>query len=153
MIWKWNHLVMSSSLWPMDSTVHEVLQVRILEWVSFSLLQGIFPTQGLNSGLPHCRQMLYRLSYQQSQSHINPYNDYVAFCYITSAFLLSTLQPHWLFFFLRKKNVNPRTQLPPIYFEILVVSTHHLFQVSDSLLLLQDKLSFSTLPSNISWLS
>ena len=26
------------------------------------LLQGIFPTQGSNPGLPHCRQMLYRLS-------------------------------------------------------------------------------------------
>ena len=25
------------------------------------LLQGIFPTQGLNPGLPHCRQTLYRL--------------------------------------------------------------------------------------------
>ena len=24
---------------------------------SFSLLQGIFPTQGLNPGLPHCRQI------------------------------------------------------------------------------------------------
>ena len=30
------------------------------------LLQGIFPTQGLNPGLPHCRQTLYRLSYQGS---------------------------------------------------------------------------------------
>ena len=28
------------------------------------LLQGIFPTQGLNPGLPHCRQILYRLSQQ-----------------------------------------------------------------------------------------
>ena len=27
-----------------------------------SLLQGIFPTQGLNLGLPHCRQILYHLS-------------------------------------------------------------------------------------------
>ena len=27
-----------------------------------SLLQGIFPTQGLNSGLPHCRQNLYHLN-------------------------------------------------------------------------------------------
>ena len=26
------------------------------------LLQGIFPTQGLNPGLPHCRQILYQLS-------------------------------------------------------------------------------------------
>ena len=24
-----------------------------------TLLQGIFPTQGSNPGLPHCRQMLY----------------------------------------------------------------------------------------------
>ena len=28
------------------------------------LLQGIFLTQGLNLGLPHCRQMLYPLSHQ-----------------------------------------------------------------------------------------
>ena len=27
------------------------------------LFQGIFPTQGSNPGLPHCRQMLYRLSH------------------------------------------------------------------------------------------
>ena len=31
-----------------------------------ALLQGIFPTQGLNSSLPHCRQILYHLSYQGS---------------------------------------------------------------------------------------
>ena len=31
-----------------------------------ALLQGIFPTQGLNPGLPHCRQILYCLSYQES---------------------------------------------------------------------------------------
>ena len=31
-----------------------------------ALLQGIFPTQGLNPGLPHCRQILYRLSHQGS---------------------------------------------------------------------------------------
>ena len=28
------------------------------------LLQGIFPTQGLNPGLPHCGWVLYQLSYQ-----------------------------------------------------------------------------------------
>ena len=33
---------------------------------SCSLLQGIFPTQGLNPSLPHCRQMLYQLSHQGS---------------------------------------------------------------------------------------
>jgi len=33
---------------------------------SFSLLQGIFPTQGWNPGLPHCRQILYQLSHKGS---------------------------------------------------------------------------------------
>ena len=33
---------------------------------SLSLLQGIFPTQGLSPGLPHCRQILYQLSHQGS---------------------------------------------------------------------------------------
>ena len=31
---------------------------------SHSLLQMIFPTQGLNLGLPHCRQILYHLNHQ-----------------------------------------------------------------------------------------
>ena len=31
-----------------------------------SLLQGIFPTQGLNQGLLHCRQILYHLRHQGS---------------------------------------------------------------------------------------
>ena len=30
------------------------------------LFQEIFPTQGLNPGLPHCRQTLYPLSHQGS---------------------------------------------------------------------------------------
>ena len=33
---------------------------------SYSLLQGIFPTQGSNPGLPHCRQILYQLSHKGS---------------------------------------------------------------------------------------
>ena len=35
-------------------------------WYSLSLLQGIFPTQGSNPSLPHCRWILYQLSYQGS---------------------------------------------------------------------------------------
>ena len=31
-----------------------------------ALLQGIFPTQGSNPGLPYCRQILYQLSHQGS---------------------------------------------------------------------------------------
>ena len=42
----------------MDYTVHRILQARILEWVSLSLLQRIFPTQILNPGVPHCRHII-----------------------------------------------------------------------------------------------
>ena len=31
---------------------------------SLSLLRGIFPTQGLNTGLPHCRQIFYQVSHK-----------------------------------------------------------------------------------------
>ena len=33
---------------------------------SCSLIQGIFPTQGSNPGLPHCRQILYKLSHKDT---------------------------------------------------------------------------------------
>ena len=48
------------------TVVHGILQAfRILKW-SFFLLQGITPTQGLNPGPPHCRQILFQLSYKGS---------------------------------------------------------------------------------------
>ena len=54
------------ALWdPMDYIVPGILQARILEWV-LSLLQGIFPTQGSNPGLLHCRWILYQVSHQGS---------------------------------------------------------------------------------------
>ena len=54
----------SDSLYPMDYTVHGILQARILEWVAFP--SRIFPAQGSNPGLPHCRQILYQLSHKGS---------------------------------------------------------------------------------------
>ena len=71
--WKWSvsPSVVSDSLWP-----HGLQPTRLLcPWNSPSrntgvgchfLLQGIFPTQGSNLGLPHCRQTLYQLSHQGS---------------------------------------------------------------------------------------
>ena len=62
-----SHAVVSDALRP-----HGLQLARILcPWNSpgkntgvgcRSLLQGIFPTQGLNLGLPHCRQILYLLN-------------------------------------------------------------------------------------------
>ena len=51
--------VMSDSLSPhglkslLGSSVHGVLQARILEWEAIAFSKGVFPTQGLNPGLLH----------------------------------------------------------------------------------------------------
>ena len=53
----------------MDYTVHGILQGRVLEWVAFPFSRGrreTFPTQGSNSGLLHCCQVLYQLSHKRS---------------------------------------------------------------------------------------
>ena len=47
---------------PMDcslpgSSVHGIVQARILEWVAIPFSQGIFLTQGLNPALLHCRHI------------------------------------------------------------------------------------------------
>ena len=49
-------------------------------WVgSHSLLQGIFPTQGSNLGLPHCRLILYQLNHQGSPQIVCKLSLYVHF--------------------------------------------------------------------------
>ena len=60
---------MADSCDPMDyslpgSSVHGILQARILEWVTISFFWGSF--QELNPSLLHCRQILYQLSYQEA---------------------------------------------------------------------------------------
>jgi len=48
---------------PLGSSVHGILQARILEWVAIPF-PGVLPH--LNLGLLHCRQILYHLSHQRS---------------------------------------------------------------------------------------
>ena len=43
-----------------------IIPARTLEWAAMPFSRGVFPTQGLNSGLLYCRQMLYQLSHQGS---------------------------------------------------------------------------------------
>ena len=51
---------------PMDYTGPELSRPEHWSGGSLSFLRGIFPTQGLNSGLLHCRQILYQLSHKGS---------------------------------------------------------------------------------------
>ena len=59
--------VMSNSLQPHGllpgSSVHGDSPGKNTGVGCHALLQGIFPTQGSNPGLPHCNQILYHLSH------------------------------------------------------------------------------------------
>ena len=46
-------------------SVHGIFQARIQEWVAI-----LFPTQGLNPGLLHCRPKLYHLSHQGGHTNV-----------------------------------------------------------------------------------
>ena len=43
---------------PPASSIHGIFQARVLEWGAIAFSRGIFLTQGLNQGLPHCRQLI-----------------------------------------------------------------------------------------------
>ena len=71
--------VLATQLWPTlcdptdcsspGSSAHGALQSKNTGVGSHSLQQGIFPTQGLNLGLLHWRQILYYLSHQRNPNN------------------------------------------------------------------------------------
>ena len=61
-----SHSVRSNSLWPHGLYSPWNSPGQNTGVGSLSLLQGIFPTQGLNPGLPHCGQILYQLNSKES---------------------------------------------------------------------------------------
>ena len=67
-IWKESesHSVVSDSLWPHGRHSPWDSPGQNTGVGSFFLLQGIFPTQGSNPGLPRCKQIIYHLSHKGS---------------------------------------------------------------------------------------
>ena len=64
--WSESHSVMSNSSWPHGLYSPWNSPSQNTGVGRHSLLQGIFPTQGVNPSLPHCRQILYQLSQEGS---------------------------------------------------------------------------------------
>ena len=64
MKWSESCSVVSDSLWPHGLYSLWNSPGQNTRVGSLSLLQGIFPTQGLNPGLPHWRRILYQLSHK-----------------------------------------------------------------------------------------
>ena len=68
-----SHIQLSVTLWTHGEPVQRLCSwgfSRQEYWSGLpcpgSMIQGIFPTQGLNPGLPHCGRILYCLSHQGS---------------------------------------------------------------------------------------
>ena len=61
-----SHSVVSDSLWSDGLYSPWYSPGQNIGVGSLSLLQGIFPTQGSNPGLLHCRRILYQLSHKWS---------------------------------------------------------------------------------------
>ena len=75
---------------------------------SLFLLQGIFPAQGSNPGLPHCRQILYQLSHKGEHPNAHP-SDYCYFSFFTSPIYLEEFTYEQAEFGLRDLQVARRT--------------------------------------------
>ena len=98
--------VVSNSLWPhrlyspwdspgQNAGVH-----------SLSLLQGIFPTQGSNPGLPHCKWILYQLSHKGSPI------ARLTFIYLFWLYLFFVIYQHSYFII---NNLSPSICMPQVF--------------------------------------
>ena len=80
-LWKWKFLV-SDTLWPNGLYSPWSSPGQNTGVGSRSLLQGIFPTQGLNPCLLHCRWILYQLSHKGSPRIL----EWVAYPFFSGSF-------------------------------------------------------------------
>ena len=116
---------------PPSSSVHGILHNKNTGVGCHFLLQGIFPTQGLNPGLLHCRQTLYRLSHgenllttgQTGKSHDSPFLIYelffvtircgVSWCHLfifRMSFLFEEFLCNWLYKWESNSRQHTRSQ-------------------------------------------
>ena len=60
-----------------------------------ALLQGTFPTQGLNPGLPHCRWIRYQLSYQGSPINMLILPKYIIYASVQFSSIAQSCPTLW----------------------------------------------------------
>ena len=90
------------------SSVHGVSQANILKWVAIAFSRGIFPTQGSNPCLLHCRQIIYHWATMGAQ--------------IKSQFHHSVMSDHGLQASL--SITNPQSLLKSMSVELMMLSNH-----------------------------
>ena len=72
------------------SSVHGILQARILEWIAIPFSRGSFWPKDQNLSLLHCKQILYHLSHPGSPTGKKKKK-------VLISFLLTSLPKRWLF--------------------------------------------------------
>ena len=106
---------------PPGSSVHRDSPGKNTGVGCHALLQGIFPTQGSNPGLPQCRQILYSLN------HHNKYNKCCLYLYQAKGRYIRKAQQHLKHSPLVKELKNTKEKLiglmrsrpnPEVYLEI-----------------------------------
>ena len=77
---------------PPGSSVHKDSPGKNTGEGCHSLLQGIFPTQGSNTGLSHCRRILYK--YTVIRYLTMPFESFVIYRYFCTLVLLQKVLHH-----------------------------------------------------------
>ena len=101
---------------PPGSSVHGILQARILEWVAIPFRET-FLIQGSNVGPLHCRQILYHLSHQGSPSRA---------CSVQSLSCVQLFVTPWTAAHQASLSITNSQSLPKLIYIELVMSSNHL---------------------------
>ena len=107
---------------------------------------SLFPTQGLNPGLPHCRRILYQLSYQGNKTKRQPTDwEKVLANGVTDKTLSSVQFSHSVFWLCNP--MNHRTPGRPVHHQLLESTQTHVRWVGDAIQTSHPLSSPSPLPS------
>jgi len=113
-VWKWkscSHVWLFVTSWTRLLCPWNSLDQNTGEG-SHSLCQGIFPRQGSNSGLPHCKMILYHLNHQESPETL--YLTQILFSYILFQVLGYPIKRLW------EALLNPSLETSWSHFQLII---------------------------------
>ena len=79
------------------SSVHEILQARVLEWAAIYFSRESFLTQESNLSLLHCRRILHHLSHQGSPWLFKDFADPKRYQMISRCHLCMVVTPESIY--------------------------------------------------------
>ena len=95
---------------PLGSSVHGILQARILEWVAIPFYRGFLLTKGTNPDHLHCRQILYCLSHQGSSKNTRVDSHLLLWGFFLTQWLnLGLLHCRWILYHLNHQGSLAKT--------------------------------------------